>query len=403
VPGIDSLASVARGVPSRRRRGAALVAFAFAGFFPAFAMAPPAGSAGPVLERGAAAEGAEHAREVDPWRTVGLVLGLRRRQAALGRVVTELSDPSSIHFGAHLPVRTIARRFGASTETRRVVVRYLRGRGARARIDATGAFVVARLPAAAVERIFGSRLAAFRASSGRVVAPDGDVPLPPPLRGRVDVVLGLRAPLDPLPARLARSAAPAAALPQPSGTRRGCAAELEANGLTPNQLRTAYGLDPFHRRGLKGQGQRIALIEITSLRRSDLRTYARCFGLGMPRVRNDRGEHGTAREATRRLRGQSRADPDGDREPPLSAASRPVAAALRRAAQPASQRRPSAQRGIDEPRRLRAQLAHREPARLPPHRARADDRRRCRGDGRKLIGRRRLLRGAATRAGGGPG
>ena len=248
-------------------------------------MAQPARSAGSVAERGAAAEGAQHAW-VDPRRPVGLVFGLRRRQTALARVVAELSDPSSIHFGARLPVRTIARRFGASAATRRVVLHYLRAHGARDRIDVTGAFVVALLPAAAVERIFGARLAVFGASRGRVLAPERDARLPAPLRGRVDVVLGLRAPLDPAPARAAASAASAPSLPQPTGTRRGCAAGLQANGFTPNQLRTAYGLDPFHRRGLKGQGRRIALIEIASLRRSDLRTYARCFGMGMPRVRN---------------------------------------------------------------------------------------------------------------------
>jgi subtilase family serine protease len=249
-------------------------------------MAQPTRSAGPVVERGAAAEGARDAGPVDPRRPVGLVFGLRRRQAALARVVAELSDPSSIHFGARLPVRAIARRFGASAATRRVVLHYLRAHGARARIDVTGAFVVALLPAAAVERIFGAPLAVFRASRGRVLAPGHGARLPAPLHGRVDVVLGLRAPLGPAPARAAASAAPGASLPQPTGTRRGCAAGLEANGFTPNQLRTAYGLDPFHRRGLKGQGRRIALIEIASLRRSDLRTYARCFGMAAPRVRN---------------------------------------------------------------------------------------------------------------------
>jgi subtilase family serine protease len=275
-----------RGVSCRRRSAAASVTFALAGCFPAVATAQPARPAGPVVEDGAAAVRAQHAGALDPRRPVTLVLGLRRRQAALGRVVGELSDPASMHFGARLPVHTIARRFGASAATRRVVARYLRAHGARARIDVTGAFVVARLPAAVVERIFGARLAVFRASRGRVMAPEGNARLPAPLRGRVDVVLGLRAPLDPAPARSARSAGPAASPPQPTGTRRGCAAGLEANGFTPNQLRTAYGLDPFHRRGLKGQGRRIALIEIASLRRSDLRTYARCFGMGMPRVRN---------------------------------------------------------------------------------------------------------------------
>jgi subtilase family serine protease len=214
---------------------------------------------------------------------VTLVLGLRRRQAALKRLVAQVSEPSSIHFGAHLPVRTLARRFGASEETRSIVLRYLRAHGARARVDVTGAFALARLSAGAAERIFATRLAVSRASGGSVLGPERDARLPSPLRGRVDVVLGEGAPLD-RPPRAARSAQPPP--PGPSGSRRGCAAALQANGFTPNQLRTAYGVDAFHRRGLKGQGRKVALIEIASLRRSDLRTYARCFGMSTPRVRN---------------------------------------------------------------------------------------------------------------------
>jgi subtilase family serine protease len=248
--------------------------------------AQSASAAGPVVQEGIAAHGVARLAAADRRRPVALVLGLRRRQAALARLVAQISERSSSHFRAHLPVRTLARRFGASGETRRVVLRYLRARGARARVDVTGAFVVAQLSAAAVERIFGTRLAAFRAAGRRVLAPARDARLPSPLRDRVDVVLGLRASLDPPPVRASGSAAPGGSLPQPSGSRRGCAAALQANGFTPNQLRTAYGLDAFHRRGLKGQGRRIALIEVASLRRSDLRTYARCFGMSMPRVRN---------------------------------------------------------------------------------------------------------------------
>jgi subtilase family serine protease len=246
--------------------------------------ASPAAAAGPVVEPGLAAEGVARAGAADRRRPVTLVLGLRRRQAALKRLVAHVSESSSLHFGAHLPVRTLARRFGASGETRSRVLRYLRAHGARARVDVTGAFAVARLSAGAAGRTFATRLAIFRASGRRLLGPERDARLPGPLRGRVDVVLGLRAPLD-RPTRAARSAQPAPP-PGPSGSRRGCAAALQANGFTPNQLRTAYGVDTFHRRGLKGQGRTIALIEVASLQRSDLRTYARCFGMSIPRVRN---------------------------------------------------------------------------------------------------------------------
>jgi subtilase family serine protease len=74
-------------------------------------------------------------------------------------------------------------------------------------------------------------------------------------------------------------------LPERSGTPRGCAEGLAPGGFAPNQWLRAYGIAPLHDRGLRGQGMRIAVVETDGFARSDLTTFARCFGLEVPRTR----------------------------------------------------------------------------------------------------------------------
>ncbi|HST40873.1 MAG TPA: S53 family peptidase, partial [Conexibacter sp.] len=75
-----------------------------------------------------------------------------------------------------------------------------------------------------------------------------------------------------------------------SGTPRGCAAARAATspfgrGFAPNQISTAYGVDRLHRRGLRGEGMRVALIEADGFLHRDLKTFAACFGLRLPPIR----------------------------------------------------------------------------------------------------------------------
>jgi hypothetical protein len=76
-----------------------------------------------------------------------------------------------------------------------------------------------------------------------------------------------------------------------SGTAKGCEAGRKSPGgfvlpgFTPNQWLRAYGIADLHRRGLRGEGHRLAVVEIDGLARADLEAAARCFGYEIPRVR----------------------------------------------------------------------------------------------------------------------
>jgi subtilase family serine protease len=69
------------------------------------------------------------------------------------------------------------------------------------------------------------------------------------------------------------------------GTARTCPGAVKARGFTPEQLSTAYAVDPLHVRGLEGAGVRVATLSSQEVDASGFRTWGRCFGLRVPEVR----------------------------------------------------------------------------------------------------------------------
>jgi subtilase family serine protease len=247
------------------------------------ALAPAAYAAGP----------AAHSTRIGPApsaQALQLVLPLRADLAGLRRQALAITTPGSPLFGAYAPVEVLARRFGATTATRRRVLAYLRRVGARAvRIDATGLFADATLAAGRAARLFSAPLAQFRTAHGaRFVAPASGPRVPAGLRGLVTGVVGLDT--SPVVAaartRLPRALASQASSARPrSGTPGGCGAAVASGAFTPNQYLTAYGYAPLQAAGLTGAGERVGLIEIDGFKSSDIRSFARCFRLPIPALR----------------------------------------------------------------------------------------------------------------------
>ena len=247
--------------------------------------------------------------------SVSLALPLRADLAGLERYATAVTTPTSPMYGRYLPITDLARRFGAPAGERTRVVSYLRRAGATAvSVDVTGLFADATMRVGAAQRMFGTRLGDFHSAvAGRYMAPAATVRIPAALGGAVTGVVGLDtralfsgsaaakhatgAAWPRFSARRAghtsstavtgagqESAYQESGYMQRTGTAQGCTQATGQSGFTPNQYLAAYGYSPLQAAGLRGQGERVALIEIDGFRYSDLRHFATCFGLATPAI-----------------------------------------------------------------------------------------------------------------------
>jgi kumamolisin len=219
---------------------------------------------------------------------------LLRHPRGLNRFVRAVSNPASPRYRDYWTVERLVERYGAKPKTRKRVLRWLAARGLEGEVGATGAFVTVTMPRREAARLLPR---AAGASGGSL----GDArPVPPALRGAVAGIELLGhgphaegGPVAPV------AGASAAQKPKPlyssvlphSGTAGGCP-DGSSGGIgpklgpfTPNQFLTAYGHAAMHKRGLRGQGQTIALVEIDGFRHSDIVTYDRCFGVKTPKIR----------------------------------------------------------------------------------------------------------------------
>ena len=270
------------------------------------AAVPGAASADGVFASTSAASKGTRVGAASASHRLSLLLALRADDAALTAYASAVSDPSSPLYGKYLSPAQIARRFGSSQADRARVTTALRDAGLPARSGLGGFWIETKATVAQAGALFSTGFASYkaRASGKRFVAPTAKPTLPPSLAGAVSGVVGLSdapavktAALEPLPpaanqelSDLQRSLG--SSIRGNTGTQAGCAAGRAA-GLdlgdgyyippyTPNQVNSAYGLSSLHGKGLKGQGQRLALIEIDGFSRSDLETAGACFGYTPP-------------------------------------------------------------------------------------------------------------------------
>jgi subtilase family serine protease len=234
--------------------------------------------------------------------TIALALPLKADDAGLERFAAAVSTPGSPRYGQYASVAALARRFGASPATRARVISYLGKAGATSvRIDVTGLFADATMRISQAQRLFGTSLSRYRtARATRFVAPSAPTRIPAALQPAVTGVVGLDTqPLFGTPQAMLPSGArwphtaggPAtehtadeSGYTERTGVATGCGAATAQSGFTPNQYLTAYGYAPLQSAGLRGQGERVALIEIDGFKYSDLRRFASCFGLSIPAI-----------------------------------------------------------------------------------------------------------------------
>lgn len=245
-----------------------------------------------------------------------------RERPGLHEFVKAVSDPASRRYRQYSTVEALASRYGATPRARRAVAAWAAANDLTVSVAQTGTFAVASGSTTALAAAVGGE------GLARASARDERVPVPAALRGSVGSAAVLshdELPLATKPsAPVAKTAArargaQAGALPTPdeilarlfgsarerSGTPAGCAPGANAGetleyigagtpialplyGFTPNQYLTAYGHAEMHRRGFRGEGMRVAVLETDDFIRSDIETFARCFGSTMPKITREK-------------------------------------------------------------------------------------------------------------------
>jgi kumamolisin len=232
-----------------------------------------------------------------------LVFPLAAHTAGLAAFATAVSTPGNPLYRHFRSIAWLARRFGAAPAAEQRVVAYLKSAGARGvRVDRTGLFVDARLRATRAEALFGDAGQRRAARVGEVrSARPAAVRIPAALKGAVTGVVGLDTAATVAAPALARPAVqnaidmgsgylgPSPQTTPPTintdgGTPSGCAAGEDVDGFTPNEYLSAYDYSGLQASGILGQGERVALIEIDGFKRSDIDTFATCFGLKVPKI-----------------------------------------------------------------------------------------------------------------------
>jgi subtilase family serine protease len=226
-----------------------------------------------LLAPAAAGTAAAATRAPKPAQRRVVLLGLRQRGHPI-QFAREVSNPGSSRYRRFLSLPRYVRRFSARAQVRRKVLAYLRSQPGVVRLQVSGdkSVILAVVTPPAGRRLFCAKGPA---------PPDGGLCEPAAIRRFVrQISVGEVYQAGTVArrggARHARTTVNAA---------QSCAAATAHGAFTPGQLSTAYGVDPLRARGLNGAGVRVATLSSQEVDASGFRTWARCFGLRPPAVR----------------------------------------------------------------------------------------------------------------------
>lgn len=213
---------------------------------------------------------------VDTWQRITLSLGLRPRNSLLlQRYLANLhtlSQPSPVHSfpasenhpGMFSPDATIYSELARFLQAQGFVV--TREYTHRLLLDFSGTI-------AQVERAFHVSIHAYSGPDGQKYFANASNPLiPAQFAGQVLAINGLNDALH----WHARATARRLSFTQPR-TSPQCPGH-NSQYITPDQFASAYNLNGLYRAHYAGEGQTLALFELSPFTKSDLATYSACFG-----------------------------------------------------------------------------------------------------------------------------
>ena len=242
----------------------------------------------------------------NPSSRLDVIFGLVLPPSDLAQFVQSVSQPGNPSYRHYEDVASLAAQTGATSGTSSALLSALGAYGVKGHLDPSGSYVEAGTTVAQASRLFGTSFGRYTFSlpseDGVEVAPDATPHLPVSLRGRVNLVYGLKAVtqasvlpsssfLTTTPTTLSLLDASFGGMGSPGGCARGRTYAGALSGgpmLTPEQYLTAYGVQGLHADELLGQGQAVAVLSYEPAHQSDLAAFGSCFGLPSPKLDNVR-------------------------------------------------------------------------------------------------------------------
>ena len=124
---------------------------------------------------------------------LGLQIGLVANNSGVQKAAKSASNPSSSSYGKYLSLSKLQSKYGASSSKRKAVVNAFKSKSVKATVDVTHLRVSATVSVGKAQKMFGTKWANYKTSSGEVIALPVNTPkLPKGLKGNVDTVAGMR-------------------------------------------------------------------------------------------------------------------------------------------------------------------------------------------------------------------
>jgi len=253
------------------------------------AAAAPAGASTSINYGSISHSGLKNLGPASTSLKLSLQLGFVANQSGISNAVKAASNPSSSSYGKYLSMSTLQSKYGASSSKRNGVINAFKQYGNTAHVDVTHLRAFVSVSVKNAQKLFGVKwnLYATGQTNQAVALPASTPKAPSGIKGNVDTIAGMAEYVTKVGARSARRVPRAASggTPTRTGTPAfGCAttsfpsAVTSSQGLFPNQILTAYGIDALQAAGLRGGGQRVAILGEAPTPASDVNTFRNCFG-----------------------------------------------------------------------------------------------------------------------------
>jgi kumamolisin len=213
---------------------------------------------------------------------LSLQLGLIANQSGISNAVKAASDPTSSSYGKYLSMSTLQSKYGATSSKRNGVINAFKKYGVTAKIDVTHLRSFATISVKNAQKMFGVKwnLYATGQKNTYVALPASTPKAPSGIKGNVDTIAGVRLNVTQHGSRAVNGGTPTRTGTIAAGCTPGSfpSSVTSDQGLFPNQILTAYGIDTLQAAGLRGGGSHVAIVGEAPTPASDVNTYRDCFG-----------------------------------------------------------------------------------------------------------------------------